>query len=308
MPSIYVERSLELAVSADKAFSVLSDFHQWRSWSPWLITEPEAQMHIAADALSYSWQGKRVGQGSMHIEQSNAPNSLRCQLNFIKPWKSIADVAFDVQPLNDKTCKVTWSMQSQLPFFMFWMKKPMQTYIGMDYERGLLMLKDYLELGRVESTLEFDGEAEFPSCAYIGIKTQCSCVDVGPSMQRDFNNLEILLKGNEAVGIGKGLSIYHLYDAVQDKVSYTAAFQVEHLPESVGGQFITGHIPKLRVYKIAHIGPYRHLGNAWSAMVALARAKLIRCGKQQHPFEIYENKPADVDESELRTSLCFPLK
>ena len=50
----------------------------------------------------------------------------------------------------------------------------MTTFIGMDYERGLAMLKDYAETGKVPSNLEIKQESDYTGCDYVGIKTDCA--------------------------------------------------------------------------------------------------------------------------------------
>ena len=37
---------------------------------------------------------------------------------------------------NENSTEVNWTMDSSLPFFMFWMKNQMVEFIGMDYDRG----------------------------------------------------------------------------------------------------------------------------------------------------------------------------
>ena len=37
-------------------------------------------------------------------------------------------------------------------FFLFWMRRQMELFIGMDYERGLKMLKEWIETGQILST------------------------------------------------------------------------------------------------------------------------------------------------------------
>lgn len=45
-------------------------------------------------------------------------------------------------------------MDGKLPYFMFFMVKMMKNWIGMDYERGLAMLKEFIETGEVISRVE----------------------------------------------------------------------------------------------------------------------------------------------------------
>ena len=149
MPAIHIERSIEIEVGREKLYGILTDFKQWPQWSPWLIQEPECSLEYSDDGLSYAWQGKRIGSGNMRIE-SKSDSQIKYALQFIKPWKSSATVYFSLADIGSSSTKVTWSMDSHLPVLMFWMKKMMETFVGMDYERGLSMLKVYSEKGEVD--------------------------------------------------------------------------------------------------------------------------------------------------------------
>ena len=43
--------------------------------------------------------------------------------------------------------ELTWTMDSSLPFFLFWMKKSMEGFIGMDYDPGLKHAEGSLGVG-----------------------------------------------------------------------------------------------------------------------------------------------------------------
>jgi len=47
--------------------------------------------------------------------------------------------------------KVTWTMNGCVPIFLFFMIGMMKAWIGMDYERGLMMLKELAEKGKVDA-------------------------------------------------------------------------------------------------------------------------------------------------------------
>ncbi|MDE0596693.1 MAG: hypothetical protein OSB65_15750 [Roseibacillus sp.] len=53
------------------------------------------------------------------------------------------------------------------------------------------------------------------------------------------------------------------------------------------------------LYAEKHTGPYRHIGNAWSASMLHAQAKLFPKNKKFEPYEVYENSPQDIPENEL---------
>ena len=98
---------------------------------------------------------------------------IEMQLHFFKPFKSKAKVVFTLEAHEGKT-EVIWHMYGHLPFFLFWMTSKMQTYIRMDYARGLAMLKEYIETGSVSSSVQIEGVALLMATCYIGISTACS--------------------------------------------------------------------------------------------------------------------------------------
>ena len=72
--------------------------------------------------------------------------------------------------------------------------------IGMDYDRGLAMLKEYVETGEVSSDLEFKGASDFAGGKYVGIKTDTSIENIGTAMEGDFEKLEAVIEANEDNG------------------------------------------------------------------------------------------------------------
>ena len=313
MPSINVQRSIHIKSSVEDIHAILSDFSQWRIWSPWLITEPEAKMKIAADGQSYLWQGKRIGQGSMqliNVEQQELDDTIRLlnlTLTFLKPWKSTAQVQFQLVQQGDDV-KVTWSMQSSLPLFIFWLKKMMQAVIGMDYERGLLMLKDYIETGEVVCQLAIQGTTEYLGGNYIGIKRKCDKADMVNTILDDFNTLTEFMNNNANLEILKGCTIYHKFDLVSEEVEYTAGVIINRLPTQLPEPLVVGNIPVMKVFSVKQTGPYHHLGNAWSMLMGLQRAKAFKPVKIHPPFELYHNHPQLVDEKKLTTEIVFACK
>tara|TARA_R110002072_G_scaffold31040_2_gene96237 strand:+ start:1641 stop:2564 length:924 start_codon:yes stop_codon:yes gene_type:complete len=307
MAKLKVQRRIEVNSSPEEIFKIIADFHHWESWSPWLIQEPGVRVDIREDGKYYEWKGERVGSGNMTILKQDEYKSIDYDLCFLKPWKSKAKVRFEIEEKPDG-CEIIWYMESSLPWFMFWMKKMTEAFIGMDYERGLLMLKDKLEDGKIHSSLDFIGKTEMEEFLFIGIKTATSKAEMPDQMQADFESLFTQLKNEEENNIGEGLSIYHKWDMVKERVEYTAAMKVKQYPENLESNIIKGRIPKTQVYQIKHIGPYHHLGNAWSSMYSLKRAKAFKSVKGIDPFEIYGNRPKEVKGQELLSTLNFPCK
>jgi hypothetical protein len=44
MPKIHIGKLITIEASAEKVKSIITDFNHWKSWSPWLITEPEQKL------------------------------------------------------------------------------------------------------------------------------------------------------------------------------------------------------------------------------------------------------------------------
>lgn len=302
-----IARTVNINASSDKIFKVLSHFDQWAAWSPWLIMDPDAKLTIADDKKSYEWEGKRVGSGNMKILKEEENQSIDYDLNFLKPWKSHADVRFELHKDKAHT-KVTWSMHSKLPFYLFFMKKTMEAFIGADYQRGLEMLKAYVENGEVPSKLDWKGISQFDGCQYIGIKTNVAIDRMEEKMTSDIDEIRKYVASNKDNISGDAFTIYHKWDLSGNKASYTSAMPVKRIPDDLPSHFVKGEIPATLVYTLKHTGPYQYLGNAWSALYAMHRGKEFKPKKGIHPFETYPNNPETTPENELITLLHFAVK
>ncbi len=294
-----ISRSIFIEAPLTKVKSVVTDFHSWPIWSPWLITEPDAKVVVADDGQSYTWEGKRVGAGEMSIK-AESNEQVDYNLLFLKPWKSKADVSFLLQAKDNGT-EVSWTMQSSLPFFLFFMKKKTEAWIGSDYERGLAMLKEYIEQDQVNSKLEFMGSQPFTGTYYVGIERKTTYEGMKQSMGQDFGSLMEKFE----MGNGQWFSIYHKFDMVHQKVHYTACVGLDELPDAVPLDWVKGKIEPCNMFVVRHIGPYDHIGNAWSAAMSCMRAKEFKTKRKTSPLEIYRNSPQNTDPKDLVSDICF---
>ncbi|MBK8501634.1 MAG: SRPBCC family protein [Saprospiraceae bacterium] len=307
MPKMHIDRSITIDAPVQKVFKILNDFHHWPIWSPWLVCEPDSTLSIREDGKYYEWDGKRVGAGNMSIISETPDRKVDLDLTFLKPWKSTAKVQFICKAEGQKT-KVNWTMDSSMPFFMFFMKKMMEAFVAADYDRGLNMLKEYAETGSVSSKLDFRGETDFPGCEYIGIKTTTTIEQNGVQMESDYTKLWSYFTDHKIEPAGNALSIYHKFDFVKSIVQYTACIPVSRIPADLPSEFIIGEIPATKIYTLRHIGPYLHLGNAWTTMHMMLRNKEFKAKKGIHPFESYINMPGEVPDQDLITDIHFAIK
>lgn len=307
MPRIGVTKTILIDAPVEKVFNVLNDFSTWTSWSPWLIMDPATKVNVAEDKKFYSWEGNRTGSGQMKIEKEVENESVSIDLQFLKPWKSKAKTQFNVKTIGNQT-EVEWVMDSSLPFFMFWMKQMMERFIGMDYDRGLRLLKDFVEDGKVHSKLNFIGKETLSEQVFIGIRTSCSMDDMGKKMAEDMPKIiDFIEKSGIEIG-GAPFTQYSKWDLKNGRVEYTSGVPVKSVPSNLPDGFSVGKIPATTAYIIEHVGPYQHLGNAWTTLYTMQRSKEIPVNKKIHPFEAYLNNPNEVDAKELVTRIHFPLK
>jgi predicted transcriptional regulator YdeE len=307
MPKIAVNKSIVVAVSPDKAYETIRDFHQWNRWSPWVICEPDCQMTYADNGKSYAWDGKIIGSGSVEIAEEQPSEAIHFRLTFLKPWKSKATFSFLFQPEGDGV-RVTWTMDSSLPSFLFFMKGMMTAMIGMDYDRGLRMLKDYLETDNVHSKLEYPGQADFEGFQYVGIRAQCSMTQIGDQMKADFERLAQWFKDSNIEIAEKPFAVYHRFHLSKGTTEFTTGYPVKAVPENLPEGFVSAELAACPVYRVKHTGPYHHLGNAWSSGMMRAQAKVFRQNKKIPAFEIYESDPSTTKEEETVTMIHFPIK
>lgn len=184
----------------------------------------------------------------------------------------------------------------------------MIAFVGNDYERGLNLLKDYIEDGEIHSKLNWLGESQFPGCDFIGVKRNCTIKEIGEVMKNDFEDLMAYCESVEGADHTKSFSMYHKFDFVKGSASYTAGVPTTHLPSEIPDRFFIGKIPATKIYTVEHIGPYTHLGNAWTTLYTMVRNKEIKPKKSIHPFETYGNSPNNTDPNDLITYINFAVK
>ena len=310
MPKFHVQRSTTINDTPENVFAKVADFGTWTKWSPWLCAEPDADVIVSADASSvgstYAWKGEVVGQGEVEHRKLEPGRLIDEEIRFVKPFKSKSDVSFDFEPVDGGT-KITWHMNGSMPWFMFWMIPQMEVFIGMDYERGLKMLKEWIETGTILSTTNIRGVEPVGPLRMAGIRRTTSMKDIGSSMQDSFCQAEAGFRKHGLPIEREGITVYHSCDMKTGMFDYTSGWV---LPESAGdvpSELSTWSIPAINALRVDHTGSYDNFGNAWSAAHQYARYKKLKQSKVG-TFEIYRNDPGQTEPADLQTEIYLPLK
>lgn len=305
----HVERSILIDAPESTVKPLIQDFSHWNSWSPWTVAEPDCPVDIkgepATPGHSMKWDGQIIGSGQ-NVLASMDDHTLNYDLAFFKPFKSQAKTAFHLQKKDGGT-EVTWTMDSQMPFFMFFMVPMMKTMIGMDYDRGLRMLKEVAEEGQVKASTTNQGLVDLDGFSYVGLQRTVSIGEIGEKMQQDFDTLTEELVHKHDLKPDQWVSLYPKISMKKGEMTYVAAISDEGLSEaSLPPQYVRGSVTPARALEVKHDGPYDFIGNAWSMGMMYLRAKKIK--QAGVPFEKYWNHPKDVAPAELETSIYFPVK
>ena len=150
-----VRRAATVKAPPEKIFSLINDFHQWGTWSPWENKDPAMKRSYSGapsgKGAIYAWDGnKNVGSGRMEILDASQPSKIVIKLDFFKPFEAHNTAEFTMLPqgnATNATTNVTWLMHGPAPF----MSKVMQVFmnmdkmIGKDFETGLANLKKVTE-------------------------------------------------------------------------------------------------------------------------------------------------------------------
>ncbi|MEZ6060928.1 MAG: GyrI-like domain-containing protein [Planctomycetaceae bacterium] len=228
------------------------------------------------------------------------------EIRFLKPFRSRSDVGFAFQPSGSGT-EVTWSMNGSLPWFMFWMKGMMEPFIGMDYDRGLKMLKEWIETGEIQAKTVIRGVESIGPLRMAGVRRSCAVREVGESMQEAFGEVHRQFQAHNLPTDGKGISVYHHFDIRGQRFDYTSGFLIPESTSNIPSGLSTWSIPKVNALAVEHQGSYGHLGNSWSAANQYTRYKKLKQSKAG-TFEIYRNTPDDTAPADLRTDIYLPLR
>ncbi len=183
----------------------------------------------------------------------------------------------------------------------------MKAYIGMDYDRGLKMLKDYLETGSVPSAIKIDPNCKIQSQHYIGLERKCDFHDRATVMGNDFTYLFNYIEKHDIPLTSAPFSIVNTYDVLNKTTSFTTAIPVNE-EIKVTPPLISGFLKEQNGLKVTHTGYYEHLGNAWSTAMAYSRTHKLKTTKEPLGYEFFLNQATETDRAELLTEVILPIK
>jgi len=311
MPVWNVQKSIEIDAPVSKVYQIVSDYRTWTTWSPWLIAEPQANVDISDTSnqvgSSYHWRGSVVGEGRLEHLRLETDRLVEDRLDFIRPTKSKSKTGFKFEAIANRT-KLVWWIDGNLPWYLFFLTPMIKTMVGMDYQRGLMMIKELAETGRITSSTEVLGIESIPPIRVAGLQAQSSVFNIEQSMEEMLVKLESEYQDQGMPKEGAMVAVYTRFKVKQGIFEYLLG---RAIPDSL---LIPTHsslkewkLPQARALHLRHIGSYKHLGNAWSIANRIADHQKLKLNRSAS-FEIYTNSPVDTPEESLQTDLYLPLR
>lgn len=291
-----ISKKIVINKSVSHVYQVIADIRQWNLWSPWMHCEPTAVTQASGVSgeigQAQSWTGEVIGSGLMTITNLKENQLVEMKIEFLAPWKSVAQALFEIKELNAEQTEVTWVMNSQLPIFMFFFKNMMTAYMGHDFERGLKMLKEYVETGSVVSTSIYQGEKSFSEFYVMGHKTSCSISEISTRIRADFESLRQLLQTKEISQPEMMVTLSHMHSIPKGLCEFTAGYCYLKQPQfKIPPGYTLTHISKHKGLLVDHYGPYRHIANPWSMVVSYQRGQKKKIFKKIPMYELYKTVP-----------------
>ncbi len=268
--------------------------------------DAELRFHGETGAIGsgYAWDGKRVGAGEMQL-RSYTDERIVFSLTFLKPWKSQAMVAFELTEQSNTETEATWSMRSSLPFFLFFMRKSFENFVGMDYARGLRMLREHLETGDVNSHIVLaDDVRSLPGCHYVGQQASSTLAEMPIVMEQAYAALSQHMQDQGLQADGPAFCHYTRMDMMRDRWIYTMGIPVKATKDAAN---LAKRDDLHRCAYVEHTGSYMHLGNAWATVFSAIRSRAQKHDRRAGGVEVYRQAPSEGSVN-ATTDIYLPLK
>jgi len=146
---VHVERTVAINAPPEAIFPYINDYRAFNQWSPWADRDPDAVYEFsgppAGVGATMSWSGNdQVGTGTQQITASTFPSHLETSLDFDD--QGVATAFFDLTPTDEGT-DVTWGFDTDMGMnpIARYMGLMMDSWVGADYEQGLMNLRDLVE-------------------------------------------------------------------------------------------------------------------------------------------------------------------
>lgn len=312
----FVNESILIDWDKEKVWENITNPKKKNIWSPWTIMEKTVKQEYTWEIWKKWFMESREGEvlwtGTQEITEVKKNFFIKTQLKFLKPFKSSSDGEMKLSRVKGKTL-VTWSMEWNLPVFLFFLKKIMSFFVWADFKRWLLMLKDFTETWKLETSTNFSGKTNLKEFYYVWLKDKTSFDEMPEVMAGHFEQMIKFLDENKIEWKGS-FANYTNSDLVKNITNFESCTKIlkrdyNKLSKKDLWQFIIWKIDWWEYIWTTHTWSYRYLFNSWTAIFNYAKAYKFKVNMKAKSLEFYKTWPQDkVSEEKYETEILVKLK
>ncbi|RTL59229.1 MAG: hypothetical protein EKK37_13100 [Sphingobacteriales bacterium] len=318
LPSkVHLERSLQMnGVKPASVYAQLINLKTYNNWMPWNKQDPNIKQTMgdktSGKGASYSWESKKMGNGSLTITDVLENKSVKADLNFTK--NDTAKAGWDLEEKDGGT-NVRWFMDSEAGggFFSKAISKYLFLYmdkmLGKDFEDGLASLQKAAAANPAlpnmpDPKMEL-AEITTPSRNLLYIKTSADNFnDIGKKLGAAYSEIGSFAKTLNLKMMGAPMAFYSGPDY---PMQIEAAVPVDKLPPATQGSINTKQLLESKAVVIHFWGPYELLPKAYDKIKEWMKAN----NKESNgaSYEVYIGDPgAEKDPYKVQTDIYQPIK
>ncbi|NIG52344.1 SRPBCC family protein [Chitinophaga sp. Cy-1792] len=311
---MHVEATVEIDAPASIVWNDIVRFEKFNEWSAWKQMDSTTTYTILGDdgtvGATYSWNGKKIGEGKLQHLSLEPYKLVQQKLTFIKPFKSEADVSFNLFEAGKKT-KVVWSFDARYNRPQNLMSWIMKGAFSSDFQKGLNNLKSMAEAdkrgpGSPNGVNETVKEMNYPATTYAAIRKSIPQKGITAFYR---NNLKQIYIAATAAKLQPGVpcGLFFAWDTITHQADMAAAVPVPEGSILKGGGIQIIKLPAAKAYYVDYYGPYDKIANAHVALHEYADDN----GKKivLPIMEMYVTDPAnEKDSSKWLTKVIYFMK
>jgi effector-binding domain-containing protein/uncharacterized protein YndB with AHSA1/START domain len=309
-----VSKSMSINAAPESVFEEISNFVQWKAWSPWHRIDPKMVTKTSGAAGSkghkqeWTSEHKQVGRGSQEFVEVRPNEYLKSEMKFTDFGDEASYSDFTLKAEGEGT-NVTWAMESsEMPFIMrgmaivFGFQKSMEN----DFNQGLTDMKKVVEAKPKPAAFAYD-MTTIADTWYVGE------MHTGLSMEGDLKEVF----GNSYAKIGTAIGgmdkmTGHPF-CIGHKVDYTTMLMDLEMAMPVAAEMKVADglncamIPAGRAAQYLYYGPYEGTAEAWGKFMAAIEKDGLK--PRFDGYEVYTNDPEIVkDPAKFETLLIQPVE
>lgn len=307
LPSSYnVERSLLIKAKPETISNMITDFHQWDSWSPWK-GQDSAAVYTYNDTIgkgaNMSWDGSIIGKGSLTITEVK-PEGIVYSLRFIDPFESTSTGGFSLESSDSGTI-VNWYDTGELGYPIGRLMSLIYSFdemMGPDFEKGLGKLKEEVEKKYEYTYPILEKNVDYGIIA--AIRKNITMDKIKEELGMAYGQIIEFTYKNKLTMTGPPMAISFAFDSLH--WDFEAAIPVDN--EVKGTELIQVKPSyKGKAIYVVYKGPYEGSVQAYYDLEAYIKEHNLE--QTGGPWEVYITDPAkEPDSTQWITEIYYPVK